>query len=264
MAKSRRTRSSRSRSAGGAKYWTVSTRPLQILAFLLPLIIAYELALTFLLQSQENVRTVLAHSFLLKFFDAFHVAPRGGLHLGGIVIVVVLVVWHILVRERWRVEWRALGLMAVEAVALAIPFLILSRLISRPVAAGVLSATLSEPFDGLDVWSMIAISVGAGLYEELMFRMMLIAALHTLLVDLAKASQETGAAIAVAVSAAAFALYHPLDDGSGGLAIQKLAFYLLAGLFFGAVYVIRGFGIVVGVHALYDVAVALLGSTPGD
>ena len=59
----------------------------------------------------------------------------------------------------------------------------------------------------------MSISIGAGLYEELLFRMMLIAVLHTLLVDVGKLASPVGATIAVVISAAAFTAYHPLKDG---------------------------------------------------
>ena len=61
-----------------------------------------------------------------------------------------------------------------------------------------------------------------------------------------------GAGIAVVISAVAFAAYHPPAG------VAAAVFYLLAGLYFGAIYAIRGFGIVVGVHAIYDVVVVVL------
>ena len=63
--------------------------------------------------------------------------------------------------------------------------------------------------------------------------------------------------IAVLVSAAAFALYHD-PAGAGSVAWSAMTFYFLAGLFFGGVYVWRGFDIVVAVHALYDIVVLTL------
>ena len=98
-----------------------------------------------------------------------------------------------------------------------------------------------------------AISVGAGLYEELVFRMMLIAVIHTLLVDLAGLRPRTGTGLAILISAVAFTWYHPLTDAAGVVSAPRIAFYFLAGLYFGLVYVWRGFGIVVAVHALYDI-----------
>ena len=122
--------------------------------------------------------------------------------------------------------------------------------------------------DSMSIWERVAISVGAGLYEELLFRMALIALLHTLLVDLGKLSSAKGSGIAIAVSAVAFTVYHPLvdpHDATGGVSVRRVAFYFLAGLYFGAVFVRRGFGIVVGTHALYDILVvsALFGNSEG-
>lgn len=242
---------------GRFPYWSAAKRPLQILAFLLPLIIAYELCLALLLSAEDgrSVHTVLAHKGLLQFFNAFGVADAGGLYFGGLMIVVVLLVWHLLVRERWHVDVGVVGLMAIEALLLAIPLLALSHLVSIGDVAAAPAGTTE--FAQLDVWSQMAISVGAGLYEELIFRMVLIAVVHTLLVDLAGLRQFTGAAIAIAVSAVAFTVYHDLDGPDGRISPGRVLFYFVAGLYFGLVYVIRGFGLVVGAHATYDVITVL-------
>jgi hypothetical protein len=247
-------------------YWHASKRPLQILVFLLPLIVAYEVCLALVLPAADgrHVSTVEAHRSLLLFFGSFGIAPNGGLYLGGAVIVVVLLVWHVLARERWKVDGGVLALMAVEAIFLVIPLLVLSRLSAE--ARSVLANPGPSSFAEMGLWSQMAISVGAGLYEELMFRMVLIALVHTLLVDVGKTSQLVGTSVAILVSAAAFALYHDLrDDLGGGVSTRKVVFYLLAGLYFGAVYAFRGFGLVVAAHALYDVMTVLLPSVhPAD
>jgi len=267
MAKSRSSRPSRRFPADRHAYWNVSKRPLQILTFLLPLILLYELSLVMLLRSEHGVLTNNAHKTLLKFFAAFGVAPSSGFYLGGIAVVVVLLVWHVLNRDEWTVDYRAAGLMALESLALTLPLLVLGQLITRLLAVSWLvadtgGAGTAASLGDLGVLSKFAISVGAGLYEELMFRMLLIAIVHTLLVDVGKATHQMGAIIAVFVSAAAFTAYHPLFTATGSLSAQKMAFYFVAGLYFGAVYVMRGFGIVVAVHALYDIITFSLLSSP--
>lgn len=254
MAKSKSSRLSRRFPADRHAYWNVARRPLQILAFLLPLIVVYEFSLIMLLRSEHGVITNNAHISLLRFFEAFGVAPTSGFYLGGVAVVVVLLVWHVLNRDPWRIDYGALGLMALESLALTLPLLIIGQLIMRLLAMN-LGFAQADPsaLGNLGVLSKIAISVGAGLYEELMFRMLLIALVHTLLVDIGKASHGLGAAIAVVVSAAAFTAYHPLATATGSMSAQKVAFFFVAGVYFGAVYVMRGFGIVVAVHALYDV-----------
>ncbi|MEC9234588.1 MAG: CPBP family glutamic-type intramembrane protease, partial [Planctomycetota bacterium] len=99
----------------------------------------------------------------------------------------------------------------------------------------------------------LAISIGAGLYEELVFRMLLIFLIHTLLVDAFRLPGIVGSVVAVVVSAILFTIYHPLEGVDGSLSLARLAFFMVAGLFFGAIFILRGFGIVVATHAFYDI-----------
>jgi membrane protease YdiL (CAAX protease family) len=99
---------------------------------------------------------------------------------------------------------------------------------------------------------LIAISIGAGLYEELLFRMLLFFLVHTLVVDLLRFSSLIGTVLAIVLSAVLFALYHPPVGPEATYTSARAFFYIAAGLFFGLVYAVRGFGIVVAVHAFYD------------
>lgn len=240
------------RHAAAVAYFDASKKPLQILVFLLPLVIAYEIGLAFFLPTGEGVViTVKAHQTLLRFFDTFGITAGGGLYLGGAALVLVLLIWHVLTKDKWKIDTAAWGLMAAESVVLTIPLIVLAQVI-LPSSAGseavATSLAMAAPELGsLSIWSQFAISVGAGLYEELLFRMLLIAVIHTLLVDVMKISASNGAIIAVIISAIAFTIYHPLDETG------SMVFYFLAGLYFGSVYFVRGFGIVVGVHAVYDI-----------
>jgi membrane protease YdiL (CAAX protease family) len=243
-------------------YWVATKRPLQMLVLLLPLVIAYELGLALVLRSEEGVLTNKAHETLLETFEQLGVPAVSGLYLGGIVIVVVMFVWHVLNRDPWKISGTTAGFMAAEALVLTVPLLVLSLLISRQdlsAAAGPPQVQLAE----LGLWSKMAISIGAGLYEELLFRMVLIALVHTLLVDLARLPDAAGTALAILLSAAAFTIYHPLRDQLGIVSVSKVIFYFMAGLYFGAIYVLRGFGIVVAVHALYDIlTLSMLSANP--
>jgi hypothetical protein len=247
----------RDASTAVGSYWSEARRPIQILAFLLPLIVAYELCLALVLPADDgqHVNTVEAHKTLLAFFRAFGIAPTGGLYLGGLVIVVVLLVWHVLTRDRWRIDPMVVAYMGIEAILLAIPLLVLGHL----AAQGLVAAAPSGPeFRDLGVLSQMAISVGAGLYEELLFRMILIALIHTLLVDMARTPPWVGSLVAITVAAAAFTWYHDLDGPDGRISPRKTLFYFGAGLYLGLVFLTRGFGLAVGVHAIYDIITVLM------
>jgi membrane protease YdiL (CAAX protease family) len=94
------------------------------------------------------------------------------------------------------------------------------------------------------------IALQAGLYEELLFRLVLITGLHALFVDLMGLKRVPANIAVVLIAALGFALYHNQLEG--------FLFFLLSGVYFGALFLWRGFGIVVVVHALYDL-VALVG-----
>lgn len=252
----------RGKPAGESGYLAESQRPLSILLFLLPLLIAYEIgALLYLSGGDDGPRTIAAWGMLARFFEMFGVV---GLHLPAASLVAVLLAWHMLAREPWRVRPLVLVGMAMEACLWTLPLIILLIVVQSVLEgggdAGIATMAAAQAAEGADLrqlpWqARLTISAGAGLYEELLFRMILIAAAHTVLVDVLRLSQWTGGVVAVVVSALAFALYHQ-QAGPGVGWIWALP-YLVAGLYFGALYLARGFGLVVAVHFFYDV-VALL------
>lgn len=252
-------------------YAQLSTQPLHILAFLTPLLIAYEIGSALYLSHGAGAdggvsRTIRAEGLLTQFFRWFGV---GGLYLPGIALVVVLLLWHAMTRAKWTIRLPVLGWMFVEAVAWTPPLVVLLQFVGRlatggaaggaPVATALVG---TQPglggLEALSVPERATIAIGAGLYEELLFRMLAIAGVHLIAADLLGVKDKWARGVAVAVSAAAFALYHDVTLASGGLDWAKLVIFALAGVYFGVIYVVRGFGIVVGTHALYDLAVLIL------
>ncbi len=218
--------------------------------------ILYEVGLLLLFPRHPEILLNLAHEGLLRVFATFGVTI--GLGLPGLALVVVLVLWQILSRDPWRPRWAVPPLMAVESVLTAMPLLVAAQLLAHVVpAAGGASGGFDGQIAELDVGSKLVISLGAGLYEELVFRMLLIAMIHTILVDVGRASHAVGAGVAIAVSAAVFTWYHPLQGADGLLSIRRVLFFAIAGVYFGLLFVFRGFGIAVGAHAAYDAIVSI-------
>ncbi|MBC23928.1 MAG: hypothetical protein CMJ32_08455 [Phycisphaerae bacterium] len=240
-------------------YWERSRRPLEILLFLLPLVLIYEIGLIVLLKSDTGILTNKAHHEIIRLFDLFGVTSAAmslpGLCLPGIVLVVVLVLWQFLGRFDWTVNLSTLGGMLIESMILAMPLLIIGQVIARSVP---LLATSPGDLQQLSIAGRIVLSIGAGLYEELIFRMLIIAVVHTILVDFWKMSEFWGITIAITVSTICFTLYHPLVAADGGYSLQRIFFFLIGGAYFGLLFVFRGFGIVVAVHAIYDIIALVL------
>lgn len=242
-------------------YFAEVQRPLNILVFLLPMLFAYEIGAFFYLSGSDGQpSTIAAWGILARFFEMFGVV---GLHLPGVLLITVLLIWHVLERDPWRVRLSVLVGMAMEACVWTVPLTILLIVLQSaltgeanpPVAAQVADP---EGLRNLSWQTRLTISAGAGLYEELLFRMIAIAAIHALLVDIMRLSSWVGGVVAIFISAAAFALYHNQTGSSGISGIWSLMPYFVAGVYFGLLYVVRGFGLVVAVHFLYDVVALLL------
>ena len=240
-------------------YRDLSRRPLQSLFFLLPLVLVYEAALPIFGtdQLQHVEHDIYARRILDKLFEYFGVT---GVYLPGVIVLVVLLSWHVVSRDRWRFEPCIYGWMWVESLGLALPlFVLMLVLFGQPTSQWALMQ--ATDYVAVTWQAQLVFSIGAGIYEELLFRLFAIALIHLVLVDMLAMSQWIGAIGAVTVSALAFALYHfgvgnPFDW-------IKCLFFTVAGVYFAAVYLLRGFGIAAGCHALYDVMVVAMSMTQG-
>ncbi|GAC1688707.1 MAG: hypothetical protein NVS9B3_07290 [Gemmatimonadaceae bacterium] len=99
------------------------------------------------------------------------------------------------------------------------------------------------------------VSLGAGLYEELLVRVLLVGLLAAggrLLLFL---QPRAAGIVAVLLSAVIFSAFHYIGPYGDRYTAESFAFRVIAGLFFSALYVMRGFGITAWTHALYDVFV---------
>jgi membrane protease YdiL (CAAX protease family) len=96
--------------------------------------------------------------------------------------------------------------------------------------------------------------LGAGIYEELLFRLLLLPAVLGLLraCRVAPPWQAWGA---VLLTSLLFSAAHYF--GAEPWELRSFVFRFLAGVFFAALFVLRGFGVAAGTHALYDIFVGL-------
>lgn len=253
----RRTRTSRARAE---TYWTLSSGPFHSLLLLAPLVVAYEIGSILHLTdpSEGERRSIHAENLLGDFFQLFGLA---GLFLPGIALLTVLAVWHLLSGARSRVNFPVITGMAAEAAAWTIPLVVLSALHHSAVTAAASMAALAGADAGLGELSWqarLTISIGAGLYEEMLFRLVGITFLHFLLADLLRLNGRLATGLAVGGAALAFALYHQSVLTPTGLDVAQLVFYTVAGAYLGAIFVFRGFGIAVATHTFYDILVLVL------
>ena len=98
----------------------------------------------------------------------------------------------------------------------------------------------------------LMLSLGAGLYEELFFRVLLVSALAAGARVFLGANGRWAGVLATVVGAVVFSAFHYIGPYGDSFQVQSFAFRTISGVAFSALYLVRGFGITAWTHALYD------------
>ena len=230
-------------------YAAQSRRPLAALAFVLPLVLLYE-AGTWLFHVDDAARTETRIVAFTWVSTAFERLGATGPLLPPLAVVAALLGWHVFARHPWRLRPGVMVGMLFESVLLSLPLLAL---------VGVMTGRSPLPLFAGEVRETVALAVlgvGAGVYEELLFRLIAFAVLLTLLHDVMGLRPAVAATITVVVTSLAFSAYHYL--GPEPFEPVSFAFRAMAGSYLGVVFLLRGFGIAAGAHAAYDVLLVVL------
>jgi hypothetical protein len=236
-------------------YWQQSRQPIASLAFVTPLLIIYESGVLWLgPKAMRNGADVWLRQLLDQLgFSQYFLLPV--LTLG------LLAGWHHLTRQPWRVSPAVLYAKLTECVVLAVALVMIARMQANIQAAfmrepppAVLHASIGTSLQ--NIFRRWVSFMGAGIYEELLFRLMMIPLVAQLLRWAGCPLNWTLAASAF-ISSLLFAGAHHV--GALGEPFQWYAFLFrtTAGLFFSGLFIYRGFGIAAGTHAAYDVLVGL-------
>jgi membrane protease YdiL (CAAX protease family) len=120
------------------------------------------------------------------------------------------------------------------------------------------SPRLAAGIHGQGVLTRLVMSLGAGVYEETVFRLGMLSGL-ALLFHRAFGMPRWGSILgAFILSSALFSAVHHVPPYGDPFAVEPFTFRFLAGLFFGALYKWRGFAVAVYTHAFYDIFVLVV------
>jgi membrane protease YdiL (CAAX protease family) len=250
-ARAESTRSPSARRATPDTYLKRSETPLASLVFLLPLILLYEFGTRrFAFDSAHHTeQRINAFNLMQDFFNWFGATGR---FMPPLAVIGILLSVHIARNDPWRVRPGTLAGMAVEGAAWGLPLLVLGSLWSRWAA----QYLPLMPSGGGDWRTLFVLSLGAGIYEEMVFRLVALTILHIVCFDVLGMRKAAGYLLMVAVSSLAFAFYHYL--GPEQFTWRSFVFRTGAGVYFAALFLARGFGVTAFSHSCYDVFVIYL------
>ena len=272
-------------------YLERTSRPICAIVFLLPFIIFYEIG-TFRINTdvlnQSQIR-VVAFVWLQNLLESLGFGGKFAWAAPPLAVVVILLALQIASGKQWRLWLGDLLPMAAECVLLAVPLIVLTLFLNSsagpqsrdvsfdggwppaqreyaPACSSTVGQTPSAPGGAATGGTLnrslladIVTGIGAGIYEELVFRLILICLLMLLFQDALRLSHKSAAVLSVLISAALFSAHHHVDFLTGQPNLidpfnaTKFAFRTIAGIYFAALFAIRGFGITAGTHASYNI-----------
>ena len=222
-------------------YWKAARHPWACLVFLLPLLVVYEGGVFWLGGERPAALRNGADTWIRWGLEAFGV--RAFLAAPG-AVVGLLFVWSLM---RWddRPE-RPVGVaagMAFESVAFAVGlWLVAQNFAALLSGAGLpMGPTAGRP----DAVGRIVTYVGAGIYEEVLFRLVLFAGAAAIL-KYAQVPGPMAVLLAAVGSAALFAGAHHFGPFGEPFDRYNFLFRTAAGLYFAGLFWWRGFGVAVG------------------
>ncbi|HEY3808108.1 MAG TPA: CPBP family glutamic-type intramembrane protease [Kofleriaceae bacterium] len=203
------------------------------LVLIFPLLLAYELGVIFV-GHVDGADVVTRALYLLLDSRALYLLLHAAL-------AVAFLVW---IRRSNR--WSSLSL------DVALPVILESAIYALTLGAAI-SVVLRHVL-GLGATGSLVSACGAGVHEELVFRLGLVSGLVA--VARGRVHPRLAVALAFAISSPLFALAHHLGPYGEPFSAHAFAFRTLAGLAFAAIFWFRSLAHAVYAHVMYDVVVA--------
>lgn len=228
------------------RYYDETRRPIVCLAFVFPLLIFYEIGS--ILLGHESFRSGIDQ----WLHQALHQLGFGQLVILPLVAMAVMIVWHHRDQDHWRIRGSVLAGMLTEAIGLGLILFCAASAISMlafgpAVAVETLVSTTQW-------WATVVGLVGSGIYEELVFRIILLVPViycaSRLIADRRWATVAGVILISLLFAAVHYNMFNPAGSQ---FELSSFAFRFVASIVFCVLFLFRGFAIAVGAHVAYDV-----------
>jgi hypothetical protein len=241
---------------------TETRHPWASVLFVVPLVVFYEVGVRILGPVPDDLRTgadVWTREVLAHFGVVTWSAPL--LLVAGLIV-------RALFTARGPLEdpvgaWIAMALQSVLFAAI----LFVGMQLAYPAIA-LVGGSIQDPLDRLmavqtdvgsttpeQTWTSMVRYMGAGIYEETLFRLCLFSVIRLLFV-LGDFPEGWSSVLAALLSSLAFAAAHQV--GLGHVNVSIFLYRSVAGIYFAWLYRQRGFGVAVGAHVGFDILVGLV------
>jgi len=217
----------------------------------LPLLLLYEFLIIISQPGQNLIVRISVDSWIKSLFTSI------GLDAFSITLfIAALAGLGILYRDRKklaRLKKRYFLYLIIESMVYAISLAFIISYVVQSILLLDTSGALSE----MSKLQLFALSLGAGLYEELFFRVILISVL-VFLISRVLSKKWLAYLVSALIAAFLFSAVHYIGEFGDPFTIGSFLFRFIFGLALNGIYVLRGFGTAAWTHALYDLLVIFM------
>ena len=227
-------------------YWNVTKNIYYSLLFIFPMLFLYESMcwIQYFGQSAEirNGADVLIRQIIVGMGNGSEIVYA---------LLLMIVLFGVMFLNRRGVingkfKFTFLLLMIVESLVWCIGFVIIMSVSEQLLLSIMERNIIPEQF---------YLAIGAGIWEELLFRIGAIGMIMFILKQIIGYSGMFSVVIAIFCAAGLFSLFHYLGPFGDVFTYKSFTLRAIAGIFLGSLYIFRGFGITVYTHIFYDMAI---------
>jgi len=235
-------------------YFRATLHPWPCLLFLLPLLGAYEAGIYIVDSAGTGALRNGADAWLRWVLDVYGVKQ---FLAAPIIIIAVFFIWSL---ARWEDRpdnsFPVICGMWFESVVFAFALWAVGHNFDQILRSSGIAMATTEFTVPTDALGQIITYVGAGIYEEALFRLFVITGLAAML-KCASVPSIPATLLAGVGSALLFAAAHHIGPQGEPMDSFRFLYRTTAGIYFALLFWFRGFGVAVGTHALYDVLVGV-------
>jgi len=231
----------------GNSYFEISRTSTYGFLLALPLLLTYEVLIWFSNGASYSGVRISAEVWMKRILVNF-----GASSLTVLGLAVIAIGFAIIYLERKKdipIRSRYFFWMIGESVVYAI---VLGLAVGTTV--GFIFNAHPAPSQEMSFLQQVALSLGAGLYEELLFRVVLVSGVFYL-INLFGNNSTRSYIITAIIAAAIFSWVHYTGSLGDTFTLSSFTFRFLFGLALNALYIVRGFGVAAWTHAIYDLSI---------
>ncbi|MDB9853801.1 CPBP family glutamic-type intramembrane protease [Candidatus Marinimicrobia bacterium] len=227
------------------KYLEYTRTPIYSLLFTLPFFLIYEVGI--FLTSNENLNIMRngADALMRQILSTFGLV---GLYWMGAIFFIAIILTFLVQRKYWydiEIFGNYLIIMVFESLFWS---LLLYFFMSN------VYLFLMNP-NGEVLIQQITLAIGAGIYEEFFFRVVLILLISSILALVFNWNKKINNWLSMIIAAGIFSAFHFIGDYADFFSFKIFMVRFLAGIILGTLYFFRGFGITAWSHSIYDLII---------